>query len=88
MEVGTEWSITVDCRPGAARPSDLLAPILDGVGLSLREDFLVPACFFGQWTFEYRATPDRPTPGPEVRQRVGEALTELHRTGAIRYADW
>ena len=81
------WTITVDCRPGAVRPADLLGPILRQNGLSLESDFAEPQHFFGQWTFTLVSSAP-PFPPPEVRQRVGDALTALYHAGALRYADW
>ena len=79
----TEQTIEIDCAPGALRPGDLIAGVIEGTGLLLKES---SGRFFGNWTWDYSDV------DPEVWIKANpvlkERLTKLYNSGTIRYASW
>jgi len=79
----TEQTIEIDCAPGALRPGDLIAGVIEGTGLQLKES---SGRFFGNWTWDYRDV-DAET-WNNVKTVLKERLTKLYNSGTIRYASW
>jgi len=74
-------TIEIDCPPGNPRPCDLIAGVIKGTGLPLRNN--VGYRFFGWWTWDYGdiAPEVWKHAWPMIRQR----LVRLYERGAIRY---
>lgn len=78
-----EHSIELDCPPGSPRPGDLIAQVIAGTGLPLREDCM--RCF-GNWKWSYDDVSceewDR------IQPIIKERITALYNSGRIRYGSW
>ena len=76
-------TIELDCPPGPIRPGDLIDAVIEGTGLPKRAEC---SSFFGNWVWDYSDI------DPEVwakAQLTTEArITDLYRTGIIRYGSW
>jgi hypothetical protein len=52
----TRQEVHIECPPGEPRPGGLIAKVIRGTGLPLRED-VVEFRFFGHWKWEYHDIP-------------------------------
>lgn len=76
--------IELDCPPGNVRPGDLIAGVIEGTGLSVKDS--TSRCF-GNWTWVY--TDDVTDEQWELIQKLIESkITALYKSGAIRYGSW
>lgn len=77
-------SIELDCPPGSTRPWDLIAGVVDGLGLELPAER--PAAFFGcaTWTFDVPRDEWVEKYQPTVKRRI----EKLYNAGVIRYGSW
>ena len=76
-------SIELDCAPGCLRPSDLIAGVIKGTGLDLRETVYR---FFGLWEWDYSDVSDEKW--KEIQPVLEERITVLYNSGEIRYGSW
>ncbi len=78
-----EQTIELDCPPGDPRPGDLIAGVIEGTGLRLKE-----ACsrFFGCWTWEYDEVD--PEEWKRIQPILKERVEKLYHSGVIRYGSW
>lgn len=76
-------SIELDCPPGEPRPGDLIASVIEGTGLELREPI---SKVFGNWAWSYSDVPAElwATIKPILKERI----TALYNRGVIRYGSW
>jgi hypothetical protein len=76
-------TIELDCPPGAPRPGDLIAGVIEGTGLDDREP---STKFFGTWTWDYEDV--SPEVWEKARPILRERITALYGAGVIRYGSW
>lgn len=79
----SEQSIELDCAPGNPRPDDLIAGVIEGTGLELRETCMR---FFGNWKWMYDDVP--PEKWAEIQPTLKARITKLYEQGVIRYGSW
>lgn len=79
----TNQTIELDCPPGHIRPGDLIAGVIEGTGLELRQDV---GRFFGNWTWNYNDVP--PEKWAEIQPILKKRITKLYEQGIIRYGSW
>ena len=78
-----QQTIELDCPPGDPRPGDLIASVIEGTGLPLRERV---GAFFGNWTWDYNDIPE--AEWEKVKPILKERITALYHSGVIRYGSW
>lgn len=78
-----EHSIELDCAPGNPRPGDLIAGVIEGTGLPLKDTVMK---LFGNWKWNYQevSCEEWDKIQPIVKQRI----TKLYESGIIRYGSW
>lgn len=76
-------TIDLDCPPGSPRPSDLIAGVIEGTGLTVPEG-VVP--FFGnaRYEWDHDETDWRERIQPIIKPRI----VALYNHGLIRYGSW
>lgn len=79
----TEQTIEIDCAPGALRSGDLIAGVIEGTGLPLKES---SGRFFGNWTWDYSDIDAEIWNNAVIVLK--ERLTKLYNSGTVRYASW
>jgi hypothetical protein len=79
----TPQTIELDCAPGAPRPGDLIAGVLKGSGLEVRETV---SRLFGNWVWDYSDVPA--VTWAELQPLFKERITRLYKMGKIRYGSW
>lgn len=83
------YSISIDCAPFKPRPDVYFQSLVEKC--SLKEEWFTngsePICkMFGEWTWNVK-----PEFGDQYKQKaltVGEFLSSLYNSGAIRCASW
>ncbi len=75
--------IELDCPPGNPRPGDLIAGVIEGTGLPLRDHILV---LFGNWMWDYSDI--SPDIWNNIQPIIKERITNLYYNGIIRYGSW
>jgi hypothetical protein len=78
-----EQTIELDCAPGSPRPGDLIAGVIEGTGLELKEPV---SQLFGNWTWDYSDIPAETW--ATVRVTLKARVTALYNRGLIRYGSW
>lgn len=78
-----EQTIELDCPPGSPRPGDLIAGVIEGTGLPLREDV---SRLFGMWTWDYSDIPEEVW--LKAKPILEERIAALFTAGTIRYGSW
>lgn len=78
-----EQTIELDCPPGFPRPGHLIAGVIEGTGLPLRESV---SRLFGEWTWDYNDIPENRW--REIQPKLQERITALYNDGVIRYGSW
>lgn len=76
-------TIELDCAPGGTRPGDLIAGVIEGTGLELKEPV---GKFFGNWTWDYRDVPE--DEWKRIREITKPRVQALYNSGCIRYGSW
>jgi hypothetical protein len=76
-------TIELDCPPGYPRPSDLIAEVIEGTGLELRDTV---GRFFGNFTWDYNDVD--PAEWARIQPTLKERITALFNSGVIRYGSW
>jgi hypothetical protein len=76
-------TIELDCPPGNPRPGDLIADVIQGTGLDVRES--VGRCF-GNWTWDYNDIPAEKW--EEIKPILNDRISLLYNRGLIRYGSW
>jgi hypothetical protein len=78
-----EHSIELDCPPGSPRPGDLIAGVIEGTGLVLKEPV---SKLFGEWTWSYQDVSCEDW--DKIQPILKERITTLYESGRIRYGSW
>ena len=78
-----EQSIELDCPPGDPRPGDLIAGVIEGTGLELKETCMR---LFGNWKWDYSEVSAEEW--ARIQPVLKERITKLHNAGRIRYGSW
>jgi len=76
-------TIELDCPPGHPRPGDLIADVIKGTGLPLKE---AKSRVFGCWTWDFSEVPDEQW--EKVRPTLKARIVALYNKGLIRYGSW
>lgn len=78
-----EQSIELDCAPGGIRPGDLIAGVLEGTGIPVRDPV---SKFFGNWVWTFQdVSPER---WKEAQAITKPRVEALYHGGLIRYGSW
>jgi len=78
-----EHSIELDCPPFYPRPGDLIAGVIEGTGLVLKEDV---SKVFGNWKWDYSEVSCEEW--DKIQPVLKERITKLYESGRIRYGSW
>lgn len=76
-------TIELDCPPGYPRPGDLIANVIKGTGLLLKDDC---GRFFGNWTWNYSEVSDEDW--EKAKPILKKRISALYDAGVIRYGSW
>lgn len=79
----SEQTIELDCAPGGLRPGHLIAKVIEGLGLPVRE---TSGRFFGNWTWDYSDIPAERW--KEIQPTLQKRIEALYHQGLIRYGSW
>jgi hypothetical protein len=77
-------TIDLDCPPGAPRPCQLIAGVIEGTGLELPAEHPTP--FFG--AAEYSFDVPREKWEAEIQPIIKPRIEALYHSGQIRYGSW
>lgn len=78
-----QQTIELDCPPGSPRPGDLIAGVIEGTGLELKESI---SRVFGNWMWDYSEVP--PEEWKRIQPILEERIVKLYNAGTIRYGSW
>ena len=85
IEKKKQYTIELDCPPGAPRPGDLLPSVLEGTGVAINPQATVSR-FFGNWMWQ---VPDSQREQYEThREEIAARIKVLYERGVIRYGSW
>lgn len=76
-------SIEIDCAPFTPRPDTLLPNVLKGTGLKLKKPTLM---LFGNWEWVIPKAQEKRY--QKHKKLIKERITNLYKTGQIRYGSW
>jgi hypothetical protein len=76
-------TIELDCPPGSPRPGDLIAEVIEGTGLELRDTV---SRFFGNWKWDYNDVSQEEW--DKLKPILRERIKALYQRGVIRYGSW
>ena len=79
------FTLEIDCAPGATRPDDVLPAALVGTELK-PEDFGCVSKMFGNWVFVPRK--EKEGVYKESQSTIADNLKAIYGRGTIRYASW
>ena len=82
LDIGPQ-TIEIDCPPGNPRPGDLIAGVLDGTGIPVRESV---GRLFGNWMWDYNDIPE--DVWQKAKPIIKDRLVALYHRGVVRYASW
>ncbi len=83
----SDFSIELDCAPGAPRPGDLLPFVLEGTGLE-ESDFDNTSRFLGNWIWILKTSACKDETFVGAKPMLKERIQDLYNAGAIRYGSW
>jgi len=79
-----DHSVSLNCRPGFTRPSDLIQGVLEGTGIKVNSD--EPAYkSFGEWKWEFKVSENTWKIQKSV---IYERIVKLYNGGCIRYGGY
>lgn len=75
--------IELDCPPGDPRPGDLIAEVIKGTGLELKD---ASGKFMGNWSWNYSDVSEEEW--KRIKPVLKERIVNLYNRGSIRYGGW
>lgn len=76
-------TIALDCSPGAIRPGDLIASVIEGTGLPLRKAM---SKTFGCWIWDYSDID--PDTWLKIKDITGNRIKKMYANHLIRAGSW
>ena len=84
---GVNNTLDLDSAPGSyPRGPELMAQVLEGIGLKNGEDVVCTGAAFGNFTFH--VNPEKDKEYEAVKSTIGERIKALYNGGRIRYGSW
>jgi len=83
---GTNHFIEIDCPPGATRPWELIASVVEGTKAKIQPEHLEPGAFFGYRRFDFPGLTCQQW--DQIAKKTKPRLESLYHHGTARNVSW